>query len=155
MPKRQGPRPTAAGARPVRRPPQVSDRAGGPANLPGPSTAPVAPARQVVPPISAPRPAPPAPATPAPPARDRATVPAGRNGPLPAPRPVSPRVPVGSPAHLPPLSHSAGAVRARESARLFGDYSYVQRDLRRIAVLTVAALVLLVVISFVLPHLTP
>lgn len=44
--------------------------------------------------------------------------------------------------------------RSREAiTRLFGDYSYVKRDLRHIAALTVSALVLLVILSFVLPHL--
>ncbi len=39
------------------------------------------------------------------------------------------------------------------TARLFGDYSYVRRDLRRIAILTLSALVLLVVLAFLLPYL--
>lgn len=37
------------------------------------------------------------------------------------------------------------------AARLFGDYSYVKQDLVRIAILTVAALLCLVAISFLLP----
>jgi hypothetical protein len=46
----------------------------------------------------------------------------------------------------------SGASRTREAGlRLFGDYSYVKRDLRRIAILTISALVLLVVVSFLLP----
>ena len=51
-----------------------------------------------------------------------------------------------------PLVARSGASRTREAGlRLFGDYSYVKRDLRRIAILTISALVLLVVVSFLLP----
>jgi hypothetical protein len=46
----------------------------------------------------------------------------------------------------------AAAARTRDAGlRLFGDYSYVKRDLRRVAVLTVSALVVLIVLSFLLP----
>ncbi len=49
------------------------------------------------------------------------------------------------------LSRSA-TTRSREAGlRLFGDYSYVKRDLRRIAILTISALALLVIVSFLLP----
>jgi hypothetical protein len=67
------------------------------------------------------------------------------------------RAAVGSPienaTQIPtPIVARSGATRAREAGlRLFGDYSYVKRDLRRIAVLTVSALVLLVVLSLLLP----
>lgn len=51
-----------------------------------------------------------------------------------------------------PLVARSGATRTREAGlRLFGDYSYVKRDLRRIAILTIGALVLLVIVSFLLP----
>jgi hypothetical protein len=46
----------------------------------------------------------------------------------------------------------SATTRSREaSSRLFGDYSYVQHDLRRIAMLTISGLVLLVALSFLLP----
>ena len=56
-------------------------------------------------------------------------------------------------------THSASSVLARSATtrsreaglRLFGDYSYVKRDLRRIAILTISALVLLVIVSLLLP----
>lgn len=63
-------------------------------------------------------------------------------------------------AGIPPLPRARVAMptlprptaRVRESsARLFGDYSYVKRDLRRIAVLTIGALVILIAVSFLLP----
>jgi hypothetical protein len=55
--------------------------------------------------------------------------------------------------HVPHAATSrAAAARTREaSLRLFGDYSYVKRDLRRVAVLTVSALVVLIALSFLLP----
>lgn len=55
--------------------------------------------------------------------------------------------------HVPHAATSrAAATRAREAGlRLFGDYSYVKRDLRRVAVLTAGALVLLIALSFLLP----
>jgi hypothetical protein len=55
--------------------------------------------------------------------------------------------------HVPHAATSrAAAARSREAGlRLFGDYSYVKRDLRRVAVLTVSALVVLIVLSFLLP----
>lgn len=52
---------------------------------------------------------------------------------------------------LPTVARSA-TVRTREAGlRLFGDYSYVRHDLRRIAILTISGLVLLLVVSFLLP----
>jgi hypothetical protein len=51
---------------------------------------------------------------------------------------------------LPPLPRATGRVR-ESSSRLFGDYSYVKRDLRRIATLTIGALVILVAVSILLP----
>ena len=76
---------------------------------------------------------------------------------LPTPLTVPGRAIVGTPtesaARLPaPVVARSGATRTREAGlRLFGDYSYVKRDLRRIAVLTLSALVLLVILSFLLP----
>lgn len=76
---------------------------------------------------------------------------------LPTPLTMPGRAIVGAPperaAREPaPVVARSGATRAREAGlRLFGDYSYVKRDLRRIAVLTTSALVLLVMLSFLLP----
>ncbi len=57
----------------------------------------------------------------------------------------------GTHAPLPQIARSA-TVRTREAGlRLFGDYSYVKHDLRRIAILTISGLVLLVAVSFLLP----
>jgi len=55
-------------------------------------------------------------------------------------------------AAAPMAPRGAASAHGKESsARLFGDYSYVKQDLVRIAVLTVAALICLVAISFLLP----
>ena len=80
-----------------------------------------------------------------------------RIGTLPSSLTVPGRATIAPPADsadrtLAPLVARSGATRTREAGlRLFGDYSYVKRDLRRIAVLTISALVLLVVVSFLLP----
>lgn len=79
----------------------------------------------------------------------------GVSGPPVGTRPV--RAPVAaapdSAIHVPHAATSrAAATRTREAGlRLFGDYSYVKRDLRRVAVLTISALVVLVALSFLLP----
>ncbi|MCL4508896.1 MAG: hypothetical protein M1296_05150 [Chloroflexi bacterium] len=46
------------------------------------------------------------------------------------------------------------AQRSRSTSALFGGYEYVYKDLRRILVLVITALVLLIVVSFTLPHLS-